>query len=66
MERFLHPNIREQRQKGVILKQGNSFQVKHISKRNNKIIHHISEPFGEKLRIGDHIKEILTGIIDMA
>ncbi len=42
--------------KGVILKQGNSFQVKHISKRNNKIIHHISEPFGEKLRIGDHIE----------
>ena len=42
--------------KGVILKQDNSFQVKHISKRNNKIIHHISEPFGEKLKIGDHIE----------
>jgi len=42
--------------KGVILKQDNSFQVKHISKRNNKIIHHISEPFGEKLKIGDRIE----------
>ena len=42
--------------KGVILKQGNIFQVKHISKRNNKIIHHISEPFGENLKIGDNIE----------
>jgi len=42
--------------KGVILKQGNSFQIKHVSKRNNTIIHHISEPFGEKLKMGDHIE----------
>ena len=46
--------------KGVIINQGNTFDVDHVIKREELIIHHISEPFGEKLKKGDNI----TGEID--
>ncbi|MFX0010730.1 MAG: alanine--tRNA ligase-related protein [Candidatus Hermodarchaeota archaeon] len=42
--------------KGVIISQGNTFEVDHASKKEEVIIHHISEPFGEKLRAGDKIE----------
>lgn len=42
--------------KGVIINQGKSFNVDHVLKKEELIIHHISEPFGEKLKIGDSVK----------
>jgi len=41
--------------KGVIINQGNTFSVDHVLKKNELIIHHISEPFAEKLKIGDNV-----------
>lgn len=46
--------------KGVIINQGNTFDVDHVIKREELIIHHISEPFSENLKKGDNI----TGEID--
>ncbi|MFX1503849.1 MAG: alanine--tRNA ligase-related protein, partial [Promethearchaeota archaeon] len=42
--------------KGVIIGQGTTFEVDHVSKKEELIIHHISEPFGDKLRVGDKIE----------
>ncbi|MBY9012398.1 MAG: hypothetical protein KGD70_08485 [Candidatus Lokiarchaeota archaeon] len=41
--------------KGVIISKGNTFSVDHVSKREELIVHHVSEPFGEKLKVGDKV-----------
>ncbi len=41
--------------KGAIINQGNTFNVDHVIKKEELIIHHISEPFGDKLKKGDSI-----------
>jgi alanyl-tRNA synthetase len=41
--------------KGVIINQGNTFNVDHVKKKGELIVHHILEPFGEKLKINDNI-----------
>ena len=46
--------------KGVIAKGDKKFKVKHVSKKGNLIVHHISEPIGEILKKDD----IVTGEID--
>ncbi len=46
--------------KGVIIKDGNKFNVDFVSKRDDLIVHHLSDPFREKLKIGD----IIEGEID--
>ena len=42
--------------RGVIISQGNTLKVDHVLKKDESIIHHISESFGEKLKIGDKIE----------
>lgn len=42
--------------KGVLIYKGNTFNVDHVLKNEELIIHHISEPFGEKLKIGDSVE----------
>ena len=46
--------------KGVIIKDSNKFNVEFVSKSNDLIVHHLSDPFREKLKIGD----IIEGEID--
>jgi alanyl-tRNA synthetase len=46
--------------KGIIINQGNTFNVDHVLNKGELIVHHVSEPFGEKLKVGDKI----TGEID--
>lgn len=46
--------------KGVIIKNDNKFNVEYVSKKGDFIDHHLSEPFREKLKIGDTV----TGEID--
>ncbi|NVM17237.1 MAG: hypothetical protein HWN80_05930 [Candidatus Lokiarchaeota archaeon] len=46
--------------KGVIIKDSNKFNVEFVSKREDLIVHHLSDPFREKLKIGD----IIEGEID--
>jgi len=41
--------------KGVIISKSNTFSVDHVSKREELIVHHVSEPFGEKLKVGDKV-----------
>ena len=42
--------------KGVITKDGTKFNVEFVSKKEDLIIHHITEPFQEKFKQGDIIK----------
>ena len=42
--------------KGIIVRQGNTFEVDHVLKKEESILHHISESFGEKLQVGDKIE----------
>ena len=46
--------------KGAIINQGNTFNVDHVLNKGELIVHHVSEPFGKKLKVGDKI----TGEID--
>ena len=41
--------------KGAINNKGYTFNVDHVIKKGELIVHHISEPFGDKLKIGDSI-----------
>ena len=41
--------------KGVIINQGNTFRVDHVIKKEELIVHHISEPFGDKLKKGNGV-----------
>ena len=41
--------------KGVISKNDNKFNVEYVSKKGDFIDHHLSEPFREKLKIGDTV-----------
>ena len=46
--------------KGVIFKGNYKFNVEHVSKKGNLIIHHLTEPYREKVKKGD----IIEGEID--
>ncbi len=41
--------------KGVIIKNDNKFNVEYVLKKGDFIDHHLSEPFREKLKIGDPV-----------
>ena len=46
--------------KGVIKKENYKFEVKHVSKNNNSILHHLSNNFQEIIKAGDNIEGIIN------